>query len=299
MSDSAVPANKEKQIALDSVKNFVAGTMSGFAGKTVEYPFDTVKVLLQTQDKLQPQYRGAIDCFVKSFRHAGFFGLYKGMLTPLLGSAAENAILFTSYGWMKYILGNDQRRLGLGELALAGAGCGVFVSFVLTPVELIKCRLQVQVSTGEVKRAYSSPLDVIRRTLREEGVVGLYRGHAGTLMREVPGNFAWFGVYETACGVLKPAGGSKEDMTPLGHMAAGACAGMSYWTAFFPADVVKSRMQTDPHWNGQSFARVFSHVFRTEGLRGLYAGWGITVARAAPSHAVIFATYELVSKLLR
>ncbi len=41
---------------------------------------------------------------------------------------------------MKHALGEQERKLSLLELACAGAGSGVFVAFVLTPVELIKCR---------------------------------------------------------------------------------------------------------------------------------------------------------------
>jgi len=45
---------------------------------------------------------------------------------------------------------------------------------------------------------------------------------------------------------------------------------MAYWTAFFPADVVKSRLQTDAALSGKSFGDVFLHLFRTEGFKALY-----------------------------
>ena len=76
-------------------------------------------------------------------------------------------------------------------------------------------------------------------------------------------------------------------------------AGVAYWTAFYPADTVKSHIQTNPKHADQSFVQTFNYVYRTEGLRGLYRGWGITAARAAPAHAAIFAVYEYALKLLR
>ena len=58
---------------------------------------------------------------------------------------AENAVLFAAYGQFQRLLaGQEKRELSLLDLSLAGAGAGGVVSFVLTPVELIKCRLQVQ-----------------------------------------------------------------------------------------------------------------------------------------------------------
>lgn len=79
----------------------------------------------------------------------------------------------------------------------------------------------------------------------------------------------------------------------------GALAGVAYWTAFYPADTVKSHIQTNPEHVGQSFVKTFQSVYRAEGIQGLYRGWGITAARAAPAHALIFATYEYTMKLLK
>ena len=81
------------------------------------------------------------------------------------------------------------------------------------------------------------------------------------------------------------------------QMLAGAAAGMSYNFIFYPADTIKSRMQTEelaglsggPRRN---FWSVGKTLWRQQGARGLYRGCGITVARAAPSSAFIFAVYE-------
>eukprot|EP00299_Pterocystis_sp_00344_P007286 c2288_g1_i1.p1 GENE.c2288_g1_i1~~c2288_g1_i1.p1 ORF type:complete len:279 (-),score=17.69 c2288_g1_i1:230-1066(-) len=245
----------QKSLFLETLKNFIAGTTSGFSGKLVEYPFDTVKVLLQTQDPAKPSYTGSIHCFFTTWRNHGIRGLYRGLLTPLLGSAMENAALFTSYGWIKSTVAANPNKLSFFELVLCGIGTGVSVGFVLTPVELVKCRLQVQQSVGAQQR-YRNPMDVITQTLKSEGIIGMYRGHTSTLAREIPGNVAWFGMYDLVCTLLTPKGGSKNDINTLGHMLAGASAGVSYWSAFFPADVAKSKIQTDPALSTEPLWRV-------------------------------------------
>ena len=78
-----------------------------------------------------------------------------------------------------------------------------------------------------------------------------------------------------------------------------ALAGVGYWTAFYPADTVKSMIQTNPDHMGKGFGETFWAVYRTQGMTGLYRGWGITAARAAPAHAAIFAVYEYTLKLLK
>ena len=50
--------------------------MAGVAGKFVEFPFDTVKVRLQTQPLDHPIFKGPFDCFRQTIRNEGFLGLY-------------------------------------------------------------------------------------------------------------------------------------------------------------------------------------------------------------------------------
>jgi hypothetical protein len=66
----------------------------------------------------------------------------------------------------------------------------------------------------------------------------------------------------------------------------------------FPIDTVKSRIQSGVGATGTSFSSVFSKILASEGLRGLYAGMGITLARALPSNALIFTVYEQSSRFL-
>lgn len=78
-------------------------------------------------------------------------------------------------------------------------------------------------------------------------------------------------------------------------MLAGAAAGVSYNFIFYPADTIKSRMQTEDislSTERRSFWGVGKSLWKQQGLKGLYRGCGITVARSAPSSAFIFSIYE-------
>jgi hypothetical protein len=100
------------------------------------------------------------------------------------------------------------------------------------------------------------------------------------------------------CNALTPAGKTKKDLNPLNYMFAGACSGATYWTAFFPADTVKSRVQTNVALQSQPFSKIFIDIFRAEGMKGLYRGWSVTVMRAIPSNAFIFYTYEMCMSMI-
>jgi mitochondrial ornithine carrier protein len=86
-----------KEQGWEALKDITFGSIAGIVGKYVEYPFDTVKVRLQSQsDFLPPRYVGPLDCFKQSFRSEGFVGLYRGVSAPLFGAAVETSSLFFS-----------------------------------------------------------------------------------------------------------------------------------------------------------------------------------------------------------
>lgn len=81
----------------EALKDVVCGSLAGIVGKYIEYPFDTVKVRLQSQPDTVPlRYNGPLDCFKKSLQRDGFLGIYRGISAPLVGAAVETSTLFFS-----------------------------------------------------------------------------------------------------------------------------------------------------------------------------------------------------------
>ncbi|KAG0366730.1 MAG: putative mitochondrial ornithine carrier protein AmcA/Ort1 [Linnemannia gamsii] len=343
LSDLATTAQESKVVISEkneqSLKDLAFGSIAGVAGKFVEFPFDTVKVRLQTQPLDHPIFKGPFDCFRQTIRNEGFLGLYNGLSSPLVGAMLENAVLFVGYRRAQDMLrefiaipdahhvtpGAEPAPLSIPMLCLSGGISGVFASMVLTPVELVKCKLQVQqighlytkdTKTGPTPKAlHSGPLSVIKHIYTQNGLRGFYLGHFPTFLRETGGGAAWFGSYEAVSRMLvaraqaaAPAG-KKITQADLGApqlMFAGALAGMAYNFILFPADCIKSHMQTQDVLRSQrsiagpapslGFLATGKEIFRSEGIRGLYRGCGITVARSAPSSAIIFMTYEMLSR---
>lgn len=274
-----------------------SGTLAGTVAKVVEYPFDTIKVRVQV---FPTRYHGYLDCTRSMYREGGIAPFYAGLLAPVLGAGAENAVGFTGFrvglrlcGWLASQEYNADGALPLSVTAIAGAFSGMGTAVVLTPVELIKCRMQIQHALPPEKREYSSVIDCVRRVVKGGGARSLFTGFIPTVARESPGNAAWFASYTALVNCAIPPNGSKSDVELWKFACAGSCGGVMYWTAFFPADVVKTRMQTDPSLRGSSLLSGLSRVYRAEGVRGLYAGWGLTVCRAAPANAIIFTVYEV------
>lgn len=281
-------------------KSLAAGTCAGMLGKMVEYPFDTVKVRLQTQNLLASEgavkFKGPIDCLVTTVRNEGVRGLYRGVGSPIVGAIGENMSCFLLYDQSKLFFQNraGQEVIPLPLILLCGGISGFGTTAVLTPVELVKCRLQIQQSSANAK--YRGVIHCASTVFREEGIRGLYRGALTTACREVPGNAIWFGTYEFVARSLLSPGQKRSELGPLKTVLAGGCAGSLYWFFPFPVDTTKSFMQTSS--TPLSFKQAFMHIFRKHGIRGLYQGCAITVLRAFPSNAIIFSVYEQLSRLV-
>jgi ornithine carrier protein len=149
------------------------------------------------------------------------------------------------------------------------------------------------------------PFALIAETVRTGGIRGLWLGQTGTLVRETGGGAAWFGFYELiARAFIK----EKQKTMPVGQVAtkadlatwqvclAGVAGGVSYIVSLFPADCIKSTIQVSaelyPNRPPPGFIETGVDIWRTRGIRGLYAGCGLTCLKGGPSSAVIFVLFE-------
>ena len=185
---------------------------------------------------------------------------------------------------------------------------------LLTPIELVKCQMQVPLSASAVvDRSRPGIFAVISSIFRHHGLSGFWHGQLGTLIRETGGGASWFGSYEGVSKAFRHWNKRRMDrqaphsMDGLSlpiwqQLLAGATAGVSYNFVFFPADTIKSRMQTENvnpvdmtgkgNTKRETFWETGKALWKQQGIKGMYRGCGITVARSAPSSAVIFAVYE-------
>ncbi|BGP48911.1 mitochondrial ornithine carrier protein [Rhodotorula kratochvilovae] len=349
----ASPDPNEGGAARSALKDIAYGSTAGIVSKLVEHPFDLTKVRLQSQPLDRPaRYTGPWDCIVQTYRNEGLKAFWRGVSMPVAGAMAENATLFVVYNQTQALLQrlyppatpsspDKPPPLSIWQTATAAAIAGAAVSFVLTPVELVKCKMQVSNIAAEgfvassaahavagaahapaakaIPASYTRPVAaspgvvaVTRSILREYGVRGLWLGQTGTLIRETGGDAAWFTTFELASrwfierrvarGETSASGGrvTKGDLAAWELMSAGAGAGIMYNVILFPADCIKSTIQTEDELRGKGevkgpkrgFLQVGKDIYQARGIRGLYNGCGITALRAAPSSALIFYIYS-------
>jgi len=202
--------------------------------------------------------------------------------------------------------------LPLSALWFTGGFSGFFTSFVLTPIELVKCKIQVPAAAEGKVPPPMRPLPVIADIYRHQGIRGFFHGGLGTLVRETGGCAVWFGVKETVSDLFYRRNArlaltaEEREMVRLKPLAyweqflAGTAAGAMYNFSFFPADTIKSRMQTAPIGTSvheQKFWKEGVALWRAHGVKGLYRGCGVTLARS-PSSGAIFIVYDWLKRYM-
>ncbi|XP_038596124.1 mitochondrial carnitine/acylcarnitine carrier protein [Tachyglossus aculeatus] len=302
MREGETGAMAKLEQPISPVKNFFAGGFGGVCLVFVGHPLDTVKVRLQTQPKPQPGqlplFSGTFDCFKKTLVKEGIQGLYRGMTAPIVGVTPMFAVCFFGFGLGKRLQQKTPDDiLSYPQLFAAGMLSGVFTTAIMAPGERIKCLLQIQAASGDVK--YNGPLDCAKKLYHEAGIRGIYKGTVLTLMRDVPASGMYFMTYEWLKNILTPEGKSVSELSALRILLAGGTAGIFNWAVAIPPDVLKSRFQTAPagkYPNG--FRDVLRELVREEGVASLYKGFTAVMIRAFPANAACFLGFEVAMKFL-
>ena len=296
----------------DDARELAAGVVAGICSMLIEYPFDTVKVRMQHQGQgavTSPplRYTSYSDCISQIMRYEGIRnGFYKGLPAPVVGAAIENAVFFWSYrvatSWFQRTVMSPgvpclQDEESYVSVAFGGVTCGFLVSCILTPIELVKCRMQVQNTLPKEMWEYKSALHCATTIARRDGPVAMYRGNTAMLVREVPGCVAWFLTFQAVARSLIGPTESVQEAPFYTHLLAGGLAGVAFWTVLYPADVIKTRVQIDQgHGKTPPLVASLRDLYKKEGFRAMYRGWGITVVRAFLANAAVLAVYEKVDE---
>lgn len=85
---------------------------------------------------------------------------------------------------------------------------------------------------------YKGPIDCVRQVVRSEGPAGLLRGFLPTLSSRIVGLPFYLGGYWVA---RRAISGQRGETTPsfTTTMLAGGFAGVAFWSANYPLDIVK------------------------------------------------------------
>ncbi|KFX89895.1 hypothetical protein O988_08435, partial [Pseudogymnoascus sp. VKM F-3808] len=301
-------------------------------------PTNSLGALDCTMEETQRRtFNSTLDAFRKISRNEGISTLWRGLSPTLVMTVPANIIYFTGYDWLRFAPSSPVNRLFHDSYAplIAGASARIVAAFVVSPIEMFKTRMQATPSRTAVageKGHFAKTLNSLREMTKTSGYTSLWRGLTLTLWRDVPfSGIYWWG-YETVRGQLTDArerargrefdrdgprsrqrsrSQSRENHTNTftDSFTAGAVSGAVASILTMPFDVGKTRQQIFKDRVGAtggalapeqlSMPRFLMHIFREEGVPGLWRGWAARTMKVAPACAIMISCYEVGKRMSR
>ena len=176
------------------------------------------------------------------------------------------------------------------------------MTLITAPFERVKVLLQIQgqkqLAPGEKPR-YAGGVDVVRQLYKEGGIRSVFRGSAMTLLRDGPGSAAYFATYEYIKRRMTPkdaSGNPQGELSLSAVTVAGACAGVAMWIPVFPADTIKSRLQSAE--GRPTIGGTVRGLYANGGFKAFFPGFAPAMARAVPANAATFLGVELAHQAM-
>jgi len=211
-------------------------------------------------------------------------------------------------------------RRGLRSVLAGGLTGGINICIVF-PAEFIKTQLQLDsgktifsahhtllnisrgfsplatiLQTRKVK-AYEGSVDVVRKTVKERGAKGMYRGITVLLSGTIPMYAVRFGTFDLLKGHFAGADGQ---LSPLGTLGCGLGAGVAEatlvvtWVETLKVRLISDQRKKNPQYRGLVHAA--SSIIRNEGLSGLYRGLTPTILKQGSNQAIRFSVMGALKK---
>ena len=158
---------------------FISGALSGLSASFVVTPFERVKILLQTNQKIEH------NIINRSF-------LFQGLSATLYRETPGFGIYFSTYQFLKdsYLTYNNENNLNSFESFSFGAIAGAFSWIFIYPQDRIKTHLQ------SIKDRQVGFKEGFNEIIKNGGYRGIYRGFNYALMRAVPLHATVFSMME-------------------------------------------------------------------------------------------------------
>jgi solute carrier family 25 (adenine nucleotide translocator) protein 4/5/6/31 len=278
--------------------DFMMGGVSAAVSKTAAAPIERVKLLIQNQDemikagRLSEPYKGIGDCFKRTIKDEGFSSLWRGNTANVIRYFPTQALNFAFKDYFKRLFNFKKDRDGYwkwfaGNLASGGAA-GASSLFFVYSLDYARTRLanDAKAAKGGGERQFNGLVDVYRKTLKSDGIAGLYRGFNISCVGIIVYRGLYFGLYDS----IKPVvlTGNLQDNF-FASFALGWLITNGAGLASYPIDTVRRRMMmtSGEAVKYKSSLDAFQQILKKEGPKSLFKGAGANILRAIAGAGVL------------
>jgi len=278
---------------LGFMESFVLSGTAAAISKTSAAPIERVKLLLQNQNELLKQgklergYGGAKDCVARVFKHEGLLSFWRGNFASVIRYFPQQALNFAFKDQFKSVFkaSKSASKSEMFSKNILSGGCAGSLSLCFVQsIDYTRTRLATDAKIASGKRQFNGIIDVYVKTVKSDGIKGLYRGFMTSCFCIFIYRGLYFGLYDS----LKPML-LKDNPLWIHTFLLGWAVTITSGLAAYPVDTVRRRMMmtSAEKVKYQGGIDCFRAILRTEGLSSLYRGAGVNVVRGVAGAGVL------------
>lgn len=280
---------------LGFAENFALSGAAAVISKTAAAPIERVKLLVQNQAEmlkngsLDRPYKGVIDCTTRTFQTEGLLPFWRGNLANCLRYFPTQALNFAFKDQVKAMFKqskNDSYGVKFTKNVISGGVAGAMSLVFVYSLDYARTRLANDLKSSKKggERQYSGMIDVYKKTMKSDGIAGLYRGFVISCVGIIVYRGCYFGFYDT----LKPIV-LGEDAGLLISFMLGYVVTISAGLVSYPIDTIRRRMMMT---SGQAVKYKGSldctmQIVKHEGVVSLFRGAGANILRGVAGAGVL------------
>ncbi|KAG0744162.1 hypothetical protein G6F23_005445 [Rhizopus arrhizus] len=195
-------------------------------------------------------------------------------------------------------------KLNANETALCGGIAGIATRFAISPLDVIKIRLQLQSQPLSTKllfskqnAKYSGIFHSFKTIVQEEGIRGLFKGNVAAEYLYLTYGISQFYAYYHMDAFMD----KKTQIVPsLKPFVSGMVAGSFATAITYPFDLLRTRFAVQGTSKVyKSLSHAILDINEKEGIKGFYRGLGSSIIQIMPYMGLMFFSYEGLSSIIQ
>jgi len=274
-------------------ESFMLSGAAAGVSKTAAAPIERVKLLVQNQDEMIKQgrldkpYGGVIDCTKRVFMTEGVYPFWRGNLANVLRYFPTQALNFAFKDSIKaaFMTPKDApQSLKFATNIASGGAAGTMSLLFVYSLDYARTRLANDAKGKGGERQFNGLVDVYVKTLKSDGIQGLYRGFTISAVGIFIYRGMYFGLYDT----LKPMLLGKDAGVLISFLLGWAVT-VTAGLMSYPIDTVRRRMMMTSGGSVKYKGSMdcFLQVMRNEGFMSLMKGAGANILRGVAGAGVL------------
>jgi len=296
-----------KKAKLSFAENFGLAGVAAVVSKTVAAPLERIKMVVQNQDEmlkkgtLEKGFKNPFDCGAWILKNEGVAAMWKSNFTNCLRYFPTQALNFAikpkvkSIPMFKIDKKNDGKGTKLGKNIIAGGFAGGGSLICVYSLDYARTRLANDMKKvgkdGKATREFNGLIDCYIKTIKADGIAGVYRGFVISFVGIFVYRGLYFGLYDTIMPFL------PHDVNYFVRFCVGYTVTVLAGLASYPIDTIRRRMMMTSgggtHYNSSMDCAM--QILKGEGWQSYFKGAGANIMRGIAG-AMVISGFDVVKR---